>query len=289
MIPTVLAGDLGWHPVNTNPADQLPAFTDGIGDTGSGLTGLLNDFPAAGEPAKLIRYDLGDPHDVSEIRLFTGNFGMDGRIFSTTAIYTSTDGSDFELLGYFQSDPSGSENHSGIPGGPDGATVVRVFRDDDSPLATDITHIRFDFYAVSDLSGVMRDPFDGVNSFTGINDGLAAAYVSPLVREIDVFGTLSVSLPGDYDGNGVVDAADYQEWKDSFGLTGDRPADGNGDGIVDAADYTVWRDHLTNSGSASLHATVPEPASGLMFVACVCLAILTGPRGGGHRRIGRGR
>ena len=36
----------GWHPANTNPADQLSAFTDGAGMLSSGLTGLLNDnFP----------------------------------------------------------------------------------------------------------------------------------------------------------------------------------------------------------------------------------------------------
>ena len=33
----------------------------------------------------------------------------------------------------------------------------------------------------------MRDPFDGVNPFTGLDDTLTAAFVSPLVMEIDVF------------------------------------------------------------------------------------------------------
>ncbi len=47
MIATELPGDLGWHSANTDPLDQLPAFTDGIGAR-SGLTGLLNDFPGAG-------------------------------------------------------------------------------------------------------------------------------------------------------------------------------------------------------------------------------------------------
>ena len=34
----------------------------------------------------------------------------------------------------------------------------------------------------------MRDPFDGINPFTGTDDGLNAAFVSPLVWEIDVLG-----------------------------------------------------------------------------------------------------
>ena len=37
----------------------------------------------------------------------------------------------------------------------------------------------------------MRDPFDGINPFTDTDDGLTAAFVSPLVWEIDVLGTVS--------------------------------------------------------------------------------------------------
>lgn len=34
----------------------------------------------------------------------------------------------------------------------------------------------------------MRDPFNGLNPFTGVNDGLTAPIASPLVWEIDVVG-----------------------------------------------------------------------------------------------------
>lgn len=54
------------------------------------------------------------------------------------------------------------------------------------------------------------------------------------------------TLPGDYDLNNVVDAADYSAWKKYFGATSGVGllADGNGDGVVNLADYTVWRDNL---------------------------------------------
>ncbi len=79
-------------------------------------------------------------------------------------------------------------------------------------------------------------------------------------------------LPGDFNGDGVVDTDDYTVWKSQFGdtVTPTRGADANGDGVVDAADYTVWRDTLGATGiaSASLAAAisvdaaqVPEPAS----------------------------
>ncbi|MCA9240010.1 MAG: S8 family serine peptidase, partial [Planctomycetales bacterium] len=54
--------------------------------------------------------------------------------------------------------------------------------------------------------------------------------------------TQQTVLPGDYDGSGLVDQADYAVWVSSYGLTGAAlAADGNGDGFVNAADYTVWR------------------------------------------------
>jgi hypothetical protein len=68
-------------------------------------------------------------------------------------------------------------------------------------LATEVTHIEFDFYSVDNTQGQMRDPFDGVNPFTGTDDGLSAAISSPLVWEIDVLGSdspprLSANLSG---------------------------------------------------------------------------------------------
>jgi hypothetical protein len=65
-------------------------------------------------------------------------------------------------------------------------------------------------------------------------------------------------VPGDYDGDGLVDAADQVRWRRSFGLTVARgtSADGNRDGTIDAADYAVWRNAMaatpaTSVGSAS--------------------------------------
>jgi hypothetical protein len=51
-------------------------------------------------------------------------------------------------------------------------------------------------------------------------------------------------LTGDYNFNGVVDAADYSVWIDTQGSTNDLRADGDGDGSVDAEDYGVWKTHF---------------------------------------------
>jgi hypothetical protein len=78
---------------------------------------------------------------------------------------------------------------------------------------------------------------------------------------------LRVALPGDYNFNGKVDAADYVVWRDALGQSGaGLAADGNRNNMVDPGDYGVWRAHFgQNAGSAStldrqFLSAVPEPA-----------------------------
>lgn len=182
LIGTELQGDLGWHSENTDPLDRFPAFTDDDGIRGTGLTGLLNDFPGAGNPTKLVGYDLGGVFDIGRIQILSGNNGKDGRVFSTTVVNYSTDGgNNFTPLGYFQSDPSGTFNT-----GEWGSTLVEIFDDSSATLVAGVTHLQFNFYSVDNTGSQMRDPFDGVNPFTSVDDGLSAAFVSPLIFEIDV-------------------------------------------------------------------------------------------------------
>ncbi len=69
------------------------------------------------------------------------------------------------------------------------------------------------------------------------------------------------TLPGDYNFDNRVDAADYTVWRDSLGATGlGLAADGNRDGVVNQADYHIWRggepgitNHRTNA--AGINAT----------------------------------
>ena len=73
--------------------------------------------------------------------------------------------------------------------------------------------------------------------------------------------------PGDFNGDGKVDAADYTVWRDNLGATEDGSilaGNGNG-GVVDSTDFTLW---TTNFGSSSVVATstaIPEPTSALLL------------------------
>ena len=83
-------------------------------------------------------------------------------------------------------------------------------------------------------------------------------------------------LAGDYNGNGAVDAADYNVWRDSFGSTINLVADGNQNGTVDAADYNIWRDHFGDVATSG--ASLPEPAGWLLLVAGLLPAAIGAPR-----------
>jgi hypothetical protein len=84
----------------------------------------------------------------------------------------------------------------------------------------------------------------------------------PLVIDIGALEAQTNLLPGDYNYNGSVDAADYTVWRDTKGSTTDLRADGSGpttgvpDGVVDDYDYAFWKSHIGD--------TLPPPGSGAL-------------------------
>ena len=81
-------------------------------------------------------------------------------------------------------------------------------------------------------------------------------------------GVVSVvaGVQGDFNGNGVVDAADFTVWRDSLGAAGaGLAADGNADLHVDLVDFELWRSNFGATSSAA----VPEPSSPLLVLLAV--------------------
>jgi hypothetical protein len=76
-------------------------------------------------------------------------------------------------------------------------------------------------------------------------------------------------IPGDYNGNNDVDAADYVVWRDSLGSTNRLAADGNNSGAIDQNDYEVWKANFGRGaiGAAGQVSAVPEPGS--VYIACI--------------------
>jgi hypothetical protein len=145
----------------------------------------------------------------------------------------------------------------------EGATVEnRTFLDrttadsyfNDNPL---------DLGTIADTNGAGYK-FSFLLEMTGLDNG--AIYGSKLI----VSAVVS-QLPGDYNQNGVVDAADYVLWRKHNNTAVTLPNDSTPG--TDPSDYNVWRSHFgqtAGSGSgASANAAVPEPATLvlLMFAA----------------------
>lgn len=88
--------------------------------------------------------------------------------------------------------------------------------------------------------------------------------------------TISPLRPGDYNDDGVVDAADYSVWRDAEGqqVPAWSSADGDGDGLVGPGDYTVWSDAY---GQAATAGVIPEPST---IVSALGFIVFTAGRGG---------
>src|SRR6185295_3071126 len=95
---------------------------------------------------------------------------------------------------------------------------------------------------------------NGIRSFdlTFISGGALSATGTIYIDDISAAIVAAVSLLGDYNRNGVVDAADYIVWRTSFGSIGSGlAADGNGDNMVTQLDYDIWRAHFGETVSAA--------------------------------------
>jgi hypothetical protein len=80
--------------------------------------------------------------------------------------------------------------------------------------------------------------------------------------------TTPAGVPGDYNGNGVVDAADYVLWRNGGALQNEGVTPGNNT----ADDYTFWRSRFgaTSGSGTAAAAAVPEPTAMILVVAGIC-------------------
>ncbi len=122
-------------------------------------------------------------------------------------------------------------------------------------------------------TGQRLTTLDGNGSFR-VNYGAGSAFNNNQIV-LDAFQV--VALPGDYNGNNVVDAADYVVWRKGLGTT------------FTQNDYDVWRSHFgqtAGSGSSAIafaDGAVPEP--GVWILALVCPAATASLRRRRSRKI----
>jgi hypothetical protein len=99
-------------------------------------------------------------------------------------------------------------------------------------------------------------------------DGVGYALVSPIVP----------GLAGDFNDDGVVDAADYTVWRNHLGDSTEANINHRGDrqNGVDEEDYAIWKQHYGDSAariSLSSVGALPEPTSVILLLPILMAAI----------------
>lgn len=154
-----------------------------------------------------------------------------------------------------------------------------LFDVDSDPLSEDLREVAF-LTAVNSVAGSQdgrTSPFNSAGQLLfslSLTDGSQGVFVA------------ETGLVGDYNFDGIVDAADYTVWRDMLGSRSALAADGNRDGVVNADDYELWRSNFgltTSIGNAAMastfaqsdtiHSAVPEPTALRLFVGSLLFAL----------------
>jgi hypothetical protein len=176
-------------------------------------------------------------------------------LFSNTGTLIVNAGGVLEVVTFSQSDSGNTELHIAGPTPAEQARLsttsatlngtLRVFRDGGftpapGTVVSPVTYVtRTGTFATIDGIGVTYTADYGASS---LNLTVVAAPAA-----------LTIQSRGDFNDDGIVNAADYIVWRKTLNTTvpPTTGADGNGDGIVDQADYHVWRANFGRTAPGS--------------------------------------
>ncbi len=218
----------------------------GFSMTFTNVSDLLGYLPASGASGPLTS-DLVDPSSSA-----AGGFGG-----NVTALRINIDFSDAGVTLGTLGIPFGDlELHSFTALPALNGLTVRQFQDIVKTLLGGGSSI----YSIADLRVLVDD----------LNVAFGAGFVTPIAQDhLRVPG-----IPGDYNANGTVDAADYTVWRDRVGTTMAMLNDPIG-GTIGSAQYNQWRSHFgqpAGSAGANTNAAVPEPATaGLLLLGMLAM------------------
>ncbi|WP_442481923.1 beta strand repeat-containing protein [Aeoliella sp. SH292] len=138
-------------------------------------------------------------------------------------------------------------------------------------LATGFTPADGQQFTLLSAAGGIATALGSLDFGAGLPSGFTASYNDSMT---DLILTFAAGLNGDFNGDGIVNLADYTVWRDNLGATEDDLLSGNGTGgVIDADDYALWKTNFgATSGAGALgginvgQATVPEPSSVLLLL-----------------------
>lgn len=118
-------------------------------------------------------------------------------------------------------------------------------------------------------SYLLGDLFDNVVGDKDLTLEFALAGETTGRQGIVVYDTIAAGVPGDYNNDGAVNAADYTVYRDNLGLSAAALSNRNpaNSGVVNAGDYTFWTANYGSTSAASSFAvSIPEP-TGVVLAA----------------------
>jgi hypothetical protein len=94
----------------------------------------------------------------------------------------------------------------------------------------------------------------------------------------DIIDPTTQGVPGDYNSDGQVNAADYTVWRDRLGQTFQLPNEGAGQspGLVTAEDFDFWKSQFGaggGGGGGALATGVPEPSSLVLLLLAIAVSV----------------
>ncbi len=272
---------MGTAPTNTAKIRVTASMLDGVWNIDPGQASHFDNFSLTRNSAPgteiLQNANLNEPLNANGLlfKAFTGNPPWDPTTGPVTAHITqdhpATPGTMYTLTGQFGAELhySGIFSNTGTPENP-------------GPITTK-TEFALEFLNASNvvIGGSVLDLEAGLLASQG--NGNRFSFDDYMVMATAPAGTTTVRVRASmFDGYFTTDVGGGQALAaDNFSLTAGVPGDHNGDGQVNLADYVVWRktdgsqagyDAWFNnfgapgSGSGSLSGTVPEPACCLLAV-----------------------
>ncbi|QDU89593.1 hypothetical protein Pla175_29850 [Pirellulimonas nuda] len=276
---------------STDPIEIDPAFAlldDTAGTFPTDMVGIVKstDFDNFFGISDTVNPDTNGPATggtaVTETALFTATWSFD----VSAAVGGLTIGIDLAAMGDFEATGSTADMFA-FSYSFDGAnfvdflpTVVREDIDNASytleagtvvllndPVEADSTLLTNEFRTFSSSIGAAQSSTLSVR-FTGQTDAAAEglAFRNLTVSDNDI----SAGTVGDYNNDGVVDAADYTVWRDNLGLDGSGLSnrDPSQTGPVDGADYSFWKGTFGQPAVAAIAgSSVPEPSTLLIALS----------------------
>jgi hypothetical protein len=140
-------------------------------------------------------------------------------------------------------------------------------------------------FEIVDVAGTLSSTFSGLPQGAAVgNFGGTDLRISYFAGDGNDVALLTVSgLAGDYNNNGVVDAADYTVWRDNLGAAAGTLLNDTDGGEIDGDQYDTWVSNFGTSVAASAVSSAAVPEPGGVFLALLAAA------GGGAACLRSGR